>query len=204
MEKLRYEVQQAQYAAARERLFYDQERDEQQERVNGRYIFNRGVTRKSVERLLERMETWHRHDPYGDWYIRINSFGGEEFAAYCLIDELRAHSRRCMGSHEITIAVRGHAASAAGMILQAADHRVIGKYSSLMIHKGAICMEGDIGVDDLVQHSRWMRERVDLMANLFLERGTISRAEFMKKIRHQDWWVSAQEAVGLGFADAIG
>ena len=158
---------------------------------------------KSMNRLYRAMRVWHKHDPVGPWTIYLNSVGGEAWAGIGIIDELISQSIRGGGTHEITIKVRGVAASAAAMMLQAADRRLIGKNSQLMIHKGS---SGIVGTaDDIADEHEWWQASIDQMVELFLSRTDgITRASLLRKINRRDWWLTASEAVDIGFADGIG
>lgn len=169
----------------------------------GIFGFNRTVDQKSMNKLYRNMRLWHKYNPNGPWTIYLNSLGGAVYSASGIIDELHAQSLRGGGTHEVTIKVRGVAASAAGMILQAADKRLIGFNSRLMIHKGSSGINGT--ADDIADEHAWWQDATDQMVNLFLSRtDQISKAEFLRKINRRDWWLSADEAVKVGFADAVG
>ena len=171
--------------------------------LSGIFTFHRRVDQKSMNRLYRQIRLWNKHDPAGSWTIYLNSVGGEAWAGIGIIDELISQSVRGGGSHDITIRVRGVAASAAAMILQAADHRVIGKNSQLMIHKGSSGIHGT--ADDIGDEHAWWESSVEQMVSLFLSRtDKITRREFLRKINRRDWWLSADEAVEIGFADEIG
>lgn len=207
VERLQAEAGYLGWQAKREELAYRQEQLEHNWHLDGVYTFHNGVDAASVDDLLRALSIWHRHDEAGDWTIILNSTGGSEYAGYLLIDELRAHSIRGGGTHNVTIKVRGVAASMGGMILQAADHRVIGAYSMLMIHKGGFTFHADdsISVDQLVDEAEWQRQSVDRMVDLFLERADgLTRAQMRRKISRRDWWITAAEAVAFGLADVIG
>lgn len=171
--------------------------------LSGVFTFHRRVDQKSMNRLYRAMMVWNRYDPGGRWTIYLNSVGGQVWAGIGIIDELISQSLRGGGNHEITIKVRGVAASAAGMILQAADKRIMGTNSQLMIHKGSSGVCGT--ADDIADEHSWWQASVDQMVSLFLSRtDLISKREFLRKINRRDWWMSAQEAVDMGFADEIG
>ena len=171
--------------------------------LNGHFLFDRGVSRKSLKRLYERMKVWDSASPTAPWTITINSGGGDAYAGCGLIDEIRSYALIGGGKHEVEIRVRGQAASAAAMILQAADIRTIGQNSILMIHKGS---GGVIGTPETIEDEvAWWRWSVDSMVDLFLSRSEVlTRSEILNNIDRRDWYVPAEEAVALGLADRIG
>lgn len=202
-EKYQAEAEYAKWQAKREELAYQQELLDYSWQFNGTYSFHDEVTQESVDRLLQSMSVWHQHDPAQSWTIHLNSVGGLIDDGNSIVDELIAHSLRGGGTHEITIKARGLAASMGGIILQAADHRVMGRNSMLMIHKGSSGVKGT--ADDIADMAEWFRHWTDRMISYFLDRTTaITREEFLAKIDRRDWWLNSTEALALGFVDRIG
>lgn len=171
--------------------------------LDGIFNFDREVNRKSMVRLFKDMRLCHMHNGTAPWVINLNSPGGDTYSALGIIDEIMSYSIRGGGSHHIEIRVRGLAASAAGMILQTADRRVMGHTSKLMIHRGSGGILGD--ADQIIDEGEWWKRTTEDMADLFLSRtDKITRNHFLRKINRKDWWLSATEALELGFCDAIG
>lgn len=194
----------AKWQAKREKLAYHEELLAHEWQLDGVYSFQEQVTQESADRLLQAMSVWHQHNPERSWTIHLNSVGGSIYAGNSIIDELIAHSLRGGGTHEITIKTRGIAASMGGMILQAADHRVIGRNSMLMIHRGNVDGVGGTA-DDIADMAEWFRRDTDWMISYFLDRtDAITRPEFLAKIDRRDWWLNSTEALELGFVDRVG
>lgn len=204
-EKAAYETELAKWTAESARIQFEQDKLNHEHQLDGHYSFDKQVTQKSVNKLLRAIHVWHMHDPGLPWTINLNSVGGSVYAGNALIDELIAHSLRGGGTHEITIKVRGVAASMASMILQAADVRVIGPNSQLMLHKGGTGLHGMIDVDSLSDELQWQLNSTDWMIKLFLSRtDKLTRPEMLTKMDRRDWWMSSDEAIKLGLADVIG
>jgi ATP-dependent protease ClpP protease subunit len=202
-EKAAFDAKLSELQVARQELELLEAQINMDYQLSGMFTFHRRVEQKSMNRLYRSMRLWNKHRASGPWTIYLNSVGGDAWAGIGIIDELIAQSVRGGGNHEVTIKVRGVAASAAGMILQAADHRIIGRNSQLMIHKGSSGIHGT--ADDIGDEHEWWEASVEQMISLFLSRtDRISRREFLRKINRRDWWLSAEEAVEIGFADAIG
>ena len=203
-EKYQAEAEVARWQAKREELAYQEELLAHEWHFDGTYSFHDQVTQESADKLLQIMSVWHQHDPQRPWTIHLNSVGGSIHAGNSIIDELIAHSLRGGGTHEITIKTRGLAASMGGMILQAGDHRAIGRNSMLMIHRGGA--DGVSGTaDDIADVAEWFRRDTDWMISYFLDRTTaITREEFVAKIDRRDWWLNSTEALAIGFVDRIG
>lgn len=202
--KLEAEAELAKVILEKEKGEYLKERINLDYQLGGTYTFHRDVSQKSMDKLFKHILVWHRHDPQAPWTIYLNSVGGEVYAGNGIIDELSAHSLQGGGTHHLTIKVRGVAGSMAGMILQAADDRVVGLNALMMIHKGVVCMAGR--VEDVADEAEWQRRAVDAMIALFLSRtDKITRPDFLKRINRKDWWINSSEAVEkYGFADRIG
>lgn len=168
------------------------------------YHFNQAVTSSSVSSCLYQLSKWDRQDPEAAWTIVINSPGGSVIDGFALGDAITSYSLRGGGTHEITMVVRGYAASMGGILLQFADKRVIGPESYLMIHEVATMTMGKIGeIKDEVKFLDTISERV---VNLFVSRaqGKITKAQFKKNWLRQDWWLPSDQALKYGFCDEIG
>lgn len=172
--------------------------------LGGEYSFSRAVNQRSAKHLARTMRIWHRHLPNGAWAINLNSVGGEIQHGAALFDEIYSHSLRGGGTHHVTIKVRGLAASMAGILLQAADDRVIGRSSQIMVHESQGGVIG--GHSEITQEADWHRRWRDYMLEVFLSRSDVlTRAQLLKRIANgRQWYLSADEALAVGFVDRIG
>lgn len=161
-------------------------------------IFYREITQDSALELTTTLEQWSATNPQKPLRLLLNSPGGSVQAAFSLIDELR-HLRS--NGHKVTISVYGMAASAAGFLLQAADHRVIGANSMILIHEVSSATDGKLSsMKKSIAFDEKLEERcLQLLANPHL-----SLEEIHKHIDGgEDWWLSAQEAKTLGLVDEL-
>lgn len=176
--------------------------------------FRCDVEHKSVDKALQQLRVWHRMSPTSAWSIDIQSDGGSALDGFALFDRLVAHSKRGKigkdgkkltdGKHKIKMTVEGHAASMGAILLQAADERVIGPESVLMIHKVSAGAAGK--VTEIMNTAKFLERMCDRIANVFVERsgGRIDLETFQRKWEHNDWWLDAEEALEYGFVDRIG
>jgi ATP-dependent protease ClpP protease subunit len=167
------------------------------------YRFSEAVSEKSVAACMATLARWHRDDPEGKFEIIFNSPGGSVIAGMALFDEIKRLSLRGGGSHEITTGVAGYAASMAGILLQAGDIRWMGAESYLLIHEISAGTGGKIGdLTDAVEFYKAICARV---VGIFVERadGKCSKAKFEKSWTRTDWWLLSDEALRLGFVDAV-
>tara|TARA_R110002110_G_scaffold72991_5_gene193932 strand:+ start:970 stop:1647 length:678 start_codon:yes stop_codon:yes gene_type:complete len=113
----------------------------------------------------------------------------------------------------VTFIVYGRATSMSGVILQAADLRILTKDSEIMLHHGSIGVDGtSLSVKSAVEVNNASCKRMlelfairAVRANYFKEKNyTIQQtAKYINKKLEQkgDWYLSTKEAIDYGFAD---
>jgi ATP-dependent protease ClpP protease subunit len=166
------------------------------------YHFETAV--RDTQKVRETLDQWHRLNPDSDWTLVMNSPGGSVIDGMALFDHLVAYSKRGGGTHKVTIIVRGYAASMGGILAQAADERVVGPESYLMLHKISTITGGSLDdIEDEVQFLKMIQSRVE---DVFINRsgGKLSRATLRRRWARRDWWVSSSDAIKHGLADRIG
>lgn len=195
-------------AASQAITLKERERVEQLTLVQDYYVqhhsFDGAVNEKTVYGLLNTMSAWHRSDPTAAWTIDINSPGGQVIPGMHLFDQIVAYSKRGGGDHHITMTVRGHAASMAGILLQAADLRLCGPESYIMVHEVSTWAQGKIG--ELRDEMKFLEKLSARVAQRFVDRsgGKTSLEEFEELWERKDAWLDSEEALRRGFVDAIG
>jgi ATP-dependent protease ClpP protease subunit len=89
-----------------------------------------------------------------------------------------------------------------GILLQAGDERVIGKNAHLMIHE---ISAGAVGkLSEIEDEAKFCAMLSDRLVDILAERSTLTPTQIKRRWKRKDWWLSAEEAVELGFADRIG
>lgn len=167
------------------------------------YNYPFDVNANAVEAMRTTLRRWQRLDAedgrHGREYtIVFNSPGGDVFAGWALFDELRATSN---AGHPITTVCRGMAASMGGILIQAGDHRVCGPESYLMLHEVSA---GAIGkVSEMADRTRLAERLTEQACAVFARRSTMSADAIYEKMKRTDWWLSADEALKLGFVDEV-
>jgi Vilmaviridae head maturation protease len=172
---------------------------------NRQYLFNTSVSQGSADQCIYTLSKWHRVDEArGDtnreYEIIFNSPGGGVTAGMALFDHIRYISSL---GHKITTGSLGFAASMGGILLQAGDHRWMGKEAYLMIHEISAGTGGKVGeMKDDVKFYEKVCERI---VQLFVERSgkKITPAQFRKNWERTDWWLSSDESLKLGFIDEV-
>lgn len=145
-----------------------------------------GVSAEAVVKKLATMS--------GPVTLRINSPGGDVFAARAVVAAMNAHDG------EITAYVDGYAASAASVIMAAADKVVMAQGAFVMIHKAWTLTVGNAS-DHLDTAS--LLEKIDgTIAESYAARSGKDAAHYADLMAAETWF-TAQEAVAEGLADEI-
>lgn len=162
------------------------------------FLFDQDVDDQSVKDCMQTLTNWARKDPDCEIEIQLNTSGGSIFAGFTLIDFIRELRSR---GHQITIVVYGHAASMGAVILQAADHRVMGENAFLLLHEGSMFAGGDAGqIEDEVKLFKKLQGRI---LGLLTERATIDQKKIQSSWKRTDWWLESSEALQLGLVDEV-
>lgn len=167
------------------------------------YRFSDVVNPNTTKACLQSLAMWDRLDPECKIEVVFNSPGGSVIDGMALFDALNGYSLRGGGSHHLTTGAQGYAASMAGILLQTGDTRWIGAESYLMIHEISAGAAGKIGeIEDAVKFYDRICERV---VDIFVKRasGKITKSNFVKRWKRQDWWLDSDEALKLGFVDEV-
>lgn len=152
-----------------------------------------------------------RHlDSFNNDEIRINmqSIGGSWGAGTSIYDAIAS----CKSY--VTIVVYGQAESMSGIILQAADNRLMSPSSYFMTHFGSTDCSGDYQ-----SSQNWAeldKYNLELMLNIFAskcvngkffqERGynlSKTKSYIKRRMKDGDWYLNSHEAVQFGFVDGI-
>lgn len=127
--------------------------------------------------------------------LHINSYGGsvkEGVAIYNLLKQ-----KKCK---EIVAYVDGFAYSIASIILQAADRRIMGLGTSLLIHNMWITTAGN--ANDLRKAAEDLDVLMESNRQIYLERANISEEELIELLDNETY-LTPEKAVEMGFADEI-
>jgi ATP-dependent Clp endopeptidase proteolytic subunit ClpP len=126
--------------------------------------------------------------------IHINSLGGEVFegmAIYSIIQRRKAKT---------TVYVEGIAASIASVIALAADEVIMSENSLLMIHNAWGGTQGD--AKDMRKQADVLDKITNEIAEVYVKKTRIPYNEIVEMM-NEETWLTAEEAVALGFVDSI-
>jgi ATP-dependent Clp endopeptidase proteolytic subunit ClpP len=164
------------------------------------YYFGASVSGDSVKKCIDMLTFWHRTEPNCPIEIVFNSPGGSVIPGMELFDFIRFLSN---SGHKITTVAMGYAASMGGILLQAGDHRIIGRESYLLIHEISAATGGKIGdmKDDVAFYDKICARVVDI----FVSRsgGKLTKAKMKQSWQRRDWWIDSEEALRLGLVDEV-
>ena len=173
------------------------------------YYFLDAVTDVTAERCIATLDLWDRLDPECDMTIVFNSPGGDVVAGLAMFDHIQTLRRK---GHKITTRTEGIAASMAGILLQAGDHRVMGPEAWVLIHEAAFGTSGKtFQVEDRVEWVKRVQERIlEVFARRAKEAGEngtashpMTKAGFKKNWARKDWWLSSDECLKYGVVDEV-
>ena len=131
------------------------------------------------DRVAKQVNTFLRTSNGRPVTIKINSWGGDVFAGFSILNDLLDYEGK------VTTKVQGMAASAAALIFMGGDKRVMSKRGMLMFHKAWNLVAGN--ADDLRQVAKVLDKIDDMMVDLLDERARVkgnikdflSREEFL-------------------------
>lgn len=129
-------------------------------------------------------------------HVRINSNGGEVYSGIAIFNALR-HSQA-----DIRIYVDGIAASMASVIALCGKPVEMSKYARLMLHSVSGGCYGN--KQDLQRCMEEIESLEGSLSEIYAERLGMSQEEVKQTyFDGEDHWLTAQEALGLGFIDGI-
>lgn len=124
----------------------------------------------------------------------INCPGGDVFDGIAIYNALRTHPAK------VTTRVDALAASAASVIVQAGEERVMLSSSQMMIHDAWGIAVGNAG--DMRDFAELLDKQSDTLATIYAERSGKSVDDF-RSLMAAETWMSDEEAVEQGLADKV-
>jgi ATP-dependent Clp endopeptidase proteolytic subunit ClpP len=202
-EQIRHERTKADLAALELASAEDVERDRLVRGGKLRLLnINDMIIGKKAEAWLDALQHWERRDPGEPITVNINSPGGEVTVGLAIYDTLMRMRRN---GHTITTHGQGLVASMASVLLQAGDERVMDERAKLMIHEGSIHTSGESRMSrgDREDMEQFMAMLDKDLVTILAERSTLSERQLRNRWKRKDWWLTAEEALKLGFVDRV-
>lgn len=142
--------------------------------------------------FAEDLESLHGKDVT----VRINSGGGDVFAAHAIHNQLIAYKGK------VTVVIDGLAASAATIIAVAGDRIIMPSNALFMIHNPAIGLSDYYGAEELAQAVNALNAIKDSIVAAYRKRCKVS-AEEIAAMMDAETWMGAAECLEKGFVDEI-
>ena len=133
----------------------------------------------------------------GDITVRINSEGGDAFAAAAIYTMLKDYGNT---KGRVTVKIDGLAASAASVVAMAGDVIEISPVGMIMIHNPWLWTQGD--ADEMRTAARFLDDVKETIINAYETKTKLPRDE-ISRMMDDETWFHASKAVELGFADKI-
>lgn len=127
--------------------------------------------------------------------VEINSPGGDVFDGIAIYNALRAHPAH------VTTRVDGLAASAASLIVQAGDHRVMLSSAQMMIHEAWGIVIGP--ASDMRAMADMLEQQNGVIAGVYASRSDAGDREHFLGLMAAETWLTDSEAVEEGLADEV-
>lgn len=131
-----------------------------------------------------------------DVTVRINSGGGDVFAAHAIHNQLVAYKGR------VTVVIDGLAASAATIIAVAGDRIIMPANALFMIHNPAIGLSDYYGAEELLKVAEALNTIKGSIVAAYRKRCKAS-AEELAAMMDAETWMGAAECLEKGFVDEI-
>lgn len=128
--------------------------------------------------------------------VRINSAGGDVFAAQAIYTQLKTHAAK------ITVIVDGLAASAASIVAMAGDTVKMPANAMMMIHNPALILAGYYTADELERLAERLDAVKESIVNAYTAKTGLDR-KTIAKMMDEETWMTGEEAVQKGFADEV-
>lgn len=128
--------------------------------------------------------------------VRINSGGGDVFAANAIFTRLKDHTAK------ITVKIDGWAASAATIIAMAGDTVKIARNGIFMIHDPAMTVWDTFQAEDFEKMADELKVIKQSIVNTYTMRTGMDTEDIAALMSEEKWW-TGEEAVASGFCDEL-
>lgn len=128
--------------------------------------------------------------------VRINSGGGDVFAATAIFTKLKSSAAK------ITVKIDGWAASAATIIAMAGDNVQIARNSVFMIHDPSMMVFGSFRADEFEKMAGELKVVKQSIVNAYWMKTKKDTSE-IAGIMTEETWMTGDEAVEEGFCDEL-
>ena len=131
-----------------------------------------------------------------DITVRINSPGGDVFAAHAIHNQLIAYPGA------VDVVIDGIAASAATIIAMAGGRITMPTNSMMMIHNPAVGLEDTYTAEELDHYANALRAVRKSIVAAYMKRASVGQVK-IESMMDNETWLTAEECLSMGLADAI-
>lgn len=132
-----------------------------------------------------------------DLSVRINSGGGDVFAAQAIHSVIKSHPKN------VTVHVDGMCASAATIIACAGDKVIMPKNAIYMIHNPMVSLWGAYNTDELAKMANVLETVKQTIVNVYQDKVGKDNIDDIVSMMDEESWLTAEEAKNLGLVDEI-
>jgi hypothetical protein len=129
--------------------------------------------------------------------VEIHSGGGSVFEGYRIFNEMKKLRERGV---YVTARINTLAASMGSVIAMAADKVEIASNGKIMIHEASGGAQGDS--ETLLRYAELLENISDEIAGIYAEK-TKRDKDDIRKLMKKETWMTAKQAIEMGFADEI-
>lgn len=187
------------------RLEYERMERETWDRARRVLTISEEVTDVMAWEVIETLSDW-AHESDADITLRLMQPGGDivyGLAIFDFVTTLRDEEGIRVDTHAY-----GFAPSMGSILLQCGETRIMAPNSFMLIHEGRTrYTEEMVGYverfsdrEDDLKFSLMLEDRCDA---ILAERSTFDPVSLRATYTRRDWWITAHEAVTMGFADTI-
>jgi len=133
----------------------------------------------------------------GDITVKVNSPGGDVFDGIAIMNALKEHTRNGKGA--VTVIVEALAASIASVIAMAGSKIIMSEGAFMMIHNPWTIAAGDSAE---FKKTAGVLDQITESLNGIYSRKTGKSVEEITEMMNAETWMSAKDAVEMGFADS--
>ena len=160
--------------------------------------FRRDLYKMALERKFQTREGLSK-----DLTIYLESPGGSVMDGMAMYNTVNSTKKQC--GWKVTMHVQGMAASMATVLLQSGDIRLMGPGTQLLLHNIRSSLWGE-KLEDMKNAVKAQDTSFDTICGIYAARNTAGYNDpewWKKRIRHEEWYLTAEEALEFGLIDGI-
>lgn len=195
--KLVVEIEAAELAIEKGRLELLEKIEAYEDRTARLYRFTVDVDNESVGGAIDWLDRMVE-TPNVPATLSLSSFGGSCFDGLALFDAMEA--ARALGL-DLTTMCSGYTASMASILMQAGTTRLATSHAWFHIHEPATVTWGK--TSEHRDETRLLEGLWDQAIDIFANRSKLTARQIRDRFERKEEWLTASEALKLGFVDGI-